>query len=106
MGTCRLVIEVLKNGEYFMKGDGDDLEAHFKISKSNILRKAAVGGYIYRGTDKYTLRYNGETLPRRWPDNSKPKTKKPKISIAQVKAECKKTGLDYGYMVAKMEGRI
>ena len=106
MPRTKMLIEVRKNGDYFLKAPVDELVDYFESWASFISHKAATGGVIDFHGDKYMLRYTDETVPRRVPLNDqKPKpTKKPKIPVKDVVAAARKAGLSYGQSVAMMEG--
>lgn len=100
MAEYKLLIEVLKNGEFFMKSDAGELSDFFDMCASNIQRKAAVGGVIRMGDDKYLLRHTGEKAPKRNPYEKAERKPKPKYSIAQINRMAREAGMDYGNYVA------
>jgi len=103
MATYKLQIEVLRNGDFFMKSDAAELSELLDLDMTRITRKAAVGGTMYIGEDKYLFRYTGEQLPRKNPYEKPKKKPKPKQSIKKVVDAARKAGMSYGQYVAKME---
>lgn len=106
MTGYKLLIEVRKNGEFYMKSDVATLADLFDMYNTSIQRKAAVGGVICIGEDKYMLRYTGERAPKRNPHVKPAEKPKPKLSLSEVERLGRDMGLKYGYMTAKLEGRI
>lgn len=102
MGTFKQLIEVRKNGKFFMKEDGYTIADTLDTCYSNIVRKAAEGGSMMCGEDKFTFRYTGETAPRKNPYEKPKKKPKPKHSIAQINKMAREAGMHYGDFVAKM----
>ena len=104
MPAYKLMIEVLKNGQFFMKADAATLGEYFDMCTSNIARKAAIGGVIHLNGNKYMLRYNGEKVPRVNPHEKKPaQRRKPKMSMKDTVAAARKAGMSYGMYVGLME---
>lgn len=103
MATYKLIVEVLKNGEPFLKTDGCTIADCLGIDPTTVSRKAATGGTWRKDDDVYYFRYTGETSPRKNPYEKPKKKPKPKYTIAQVNEMAKKAGMHYGEFVAKME---
>lgn len=101
-GTFKQLIEVKKNGVFFMKEDGYTIADTLDTCYSNIVRKAAEGGTMMCGNDKYSFRYTGETAPRKNPYEKPEPTKKPDISVSDVVRMGRANGLSYGYQSALM----
>lgn len=102
MGNFKQLIEVRKNGKFFMKEDGYTVADALDTCYSNITRKAAAGGSIMCGGDKFTLRYTGEQASRKNPYEKPKPTKKPDISVSDVVRMGRANGLSYGYQSALM----
>lgn len=103
MPLTKKIIAVYKDGKLFAEGDNTHIAELFGVHETYVTKRAGQNGRIKRSDGEYWLRYTGERTKR---NEEPPKKKMPAMSIAQVKAEGLKLGLDYGYMTAKMEGRI
>lgn len=103
MGKERLIIEVLRDGEYYMEDDAASLADHFNIAQNRISNRARVGGVITLASGKYLFRYNGKVLPRRIPEKLQEHPKyKPKVSTKDVVTAARQAGMSYGQYVARM----
>lgn len=103
MSTYKLLIEVRKNGDYFMKSDVTTLADLLAASTTTIQKAAAVGGVVEFQGDRYMLRYTGEKEPKKV-KAKKPKPKeKPNLTIAEINRLAREAGMHYGDYVAKME---
>ena len=105
MPAYKLLIEVLRDGKFFMKDGAYEISKCIDTTADTVARKAATGGVLERDGAKYLFRYTGEKADRRNShDTNKPKPKKkPKQSIKKVVAAARKAGMSYGQYVAKME---
>lgn len=102
MAGFKQLIEVRKNGEFFMKDDACTIAVCMDTAISNVRRKAAEGGVLHKGDDKYTFRVTGEQAPRKNPFEKPEPTKKADVSVAEVERLGRANGLSYGYQSAMM----
>ncbi len=102
MPRLKMLVEVRKNGDYFMKAPVDELVEFFDMNTSVVSRKAAIGGVINLRGDKYMLRYTDEMVPRKNPYEKPAPRKKPDISVSDVVRMGRANGLSYGYQSALM----
>lgn len=102
MATYKLIVEVLKNGEPFLKTDGCTIADCLGIDPTTVSRKAATGGTWRKDGDVYLFRYTGETAPRKNPYEKPAKPKKPETSISDVVRLGRENRLSYGYQSALM----
>lgn len=104
MPRLKMLVEVRKNGDFFLKAPVDELVEFFDMNTSVVSRKAATGGVIKIRDDRYMLRYTDEMVPRKNPYEKPAPRKKPKVPIKDAVAAARKAGMSYGQYVAKMEG--
>lgn len=102
MATCKLLIEVRKNGDIIMKDDCTTIAECLGVAQSTVARKAAAGGTWRKDGDVYLFRYTGETAPRKNPYEKPAKPKKPETSISDVVRLGRENRLSYGYQSALM----